>query len=729
MRFRLKPLTFTLLCAFAHHAVADTGLLALRMDKTFNAMGAPAQETPTFVEADDLVGQKENQIEATGNAILRKHGQSIRADRLVYFQDTQDIDARGSVVLEQGGSTMSGPHLKLNLDTHAGIMDQPVFYLTDTDGRGSADVMHIQDKLHYTMDNANYTTCPADNNDWMLKMSGLEIDRDLQLGTAHNAWVEFMGVPILYSPWMDFPLNSQRKSGFLAPLYGDTTVGGKELTVPYYWNIAANRDATFSPRMITKRGVLLYNEFRYLEPAYKGEIHLDTLPNDKLAGRNRSHVSVMHNQAIADSLNGYVSLNSVSDDTYYQDLSNAVESTSTVNLLQEGGLNYSGGWWSAAARVQRYQSLVPNSWAYKRLPQLTLSAQQQYAEANLGFSGEFVDFAHPTSLNAKRLVANPSISYPLVSDPAFYVTPRVAVHSRYYMMGANNTGGLPDASRTLPIYSVDSGIAFEREGKLFGSDYLNTLEPRAFYVYVPYKNQASLPTFDSAQAGFGFSQIFTENRFVGNDTVGDANQVTLALTSRLLEQANGIERLNFMVGQRFSFTTPKIAPTTSNQSDILLAASGRLTNALAFSSALEYDPNISHTQNYNVAANYRPEVGKTLNMGYRFTRNSLRQSDISWQWPLSNHWHAVGRWNYSLQDSRTLDSIAGLEYNQDCWMFRIVVQRFAITSLTNNTGVFVQLELNDFVKVGSDPMMILKKNVSGYTKLNEPANKPSSVLR
>ncbi len=730
MRFRIKPVTFTLLCAFAHHAAADTELLALRMDKTFNAMAASDQETPSFVEADSLVGKKENQIEATGNAILRKRGQSIRGDRLLYFQDTQDLDAQGSVVLEQGGSTMSGPHLKLNLDTNIGVMEQPVYYFSDNDSRGSADVMHIQDKQHYTLDNAVYTTCPADNNDWLLNMSGLDIDREQQIGVAHHAWVRFMGVPILYSPWMDFPLNSQRKSGFLAPVYGDTTIGGKELTVPYYWNIAPNRDATIAPRAITKRGMMVYNEFRYLEPEYSGELHLDVLPNDKLAGRSRMHMSVLHNQSIADRLSGYVNLNSVRDNAYYQDLSNTVESTSTVNLLQEGGLSYSADWWSASARVQRYQSLVPNSWAYKRLPQLTLSAQQSYADANLAFAGEFVDFAHPTSLNAQRLVLNPSVSYPLVSDPAYYVTPSVAVHSRFYMMGVNNAAGLPNASRTIPLYSVDSGIAFEREAKLLGGDYLHTLEPRAFYVYVPYKNQASLPTFDSGLAGFGFSQIFTANRFVGNDTVGDANQMTLALTSRLLDQANGIERLNFMVGQRFSFTTPKIAPSTSNKSDILLAASGKATDALTFDSALEYDPNISHTQNYNAAAHYRPEVGKTLNLGYRFARNTLRQSDISWQWPLSNRWHAVGRWNYSLQDSRTLDSVVGLEYNQSCWMLRLVAQRFAVTNLTNNTGIFIQLELNDFVKVGSDPLETLNKSVPGYTKLNvKPANKPSSVLR
>ncbi len=738
MRFRLKPVAFTLLCTFAHHAGADAELPALRMDKIFMAMAEPEQEAPTFVEADRLTGKKENQLEATGNAILRKHGQSIRADRLLYFQDTQDLDARGSVVLEQDGNTMSGPHLELNLDTSIGTMEQPVFYLAENDGRGSADMMHIHDRQHYTLDNATYTTCPADNQDWLLKMRGLEIDRDRQIGVAHHAWVEFMGLPILYSPWMDFPLNDQRKSGFLSPVFGSTINGGSELTLPYYWNIAPNRDATIAPRVMTKRGVLLNNEFRYLEPRYGGELQLDVLPGDALANRNRTRIHLMHSQSIAGGLNGYVNLHSVSDDAYFRDLGNTVNATSQANLLQEAVLAYGAGWWSATARVQRYQTLqdpaAPIGAPYKRLPQLTANAQRNYSGANLAIAGEFVDFAHPVWENAQRLVLNPSVSYPLVSDPAFYLTPKVALHSTYYAMGANNTRAYSSASRTLPLLSLDSGVAFERDWNLFGGDYVHTLEPRAFYVYVPYQNQNLLPNFDSAQASFDFTQMFAENRFFGSDRVGDANHITLAMTSRLLEQENGTERLKLMIGERFSFKTPQvnlIAPTTTtNKSDILLAASGQVTKAWSFDSEFQYDPNQSHSQRYNIAARYRPELGKSLDLGYRFARNTLRQVDLSGQWPLFDRWRAVGRLNYSLHDNKTLESIAGLEYNQSCWTLRFVAQRFTVAAQQANTGIFLQLELNDFVSVGVDPINALKQNVPSYTKLNEKhANKPGSVLR
>ena len=738
MRFRLKPIAFTLLCTFAHQASADANLLALRMEKTFRAMAPSRQQTPAFIEADYLESLEENRVEAKGNAVLRKPKQSIRADHLVYQQESGLLDAQGNVVLDQDGSTMSGPHLKLNLETSIGFMEKPVFFLAENGGRGAADRLQLHDKQHYSLENASYTTCMAGNQDWLLNMHGFDIDREQQIGIAHSAWVEFMGAPLLYAPWMDFPLSDRRKSGLLAPVLGNTTKGGRELTLPFYWNIAANMDATISPRAMTKRGVSLNNEFRYLKPGFGGELQLDVLPGDMLAKRSRTRLYLVHNQEIAANLKGSVNLNSVSDDAYFRDLGSTVNATSQANLLQEGVLAYNAGWWSASARVQRYQTLQDPgaliATPYKRLPQLTVAAQRSYAGANFGFAGEFVDFSHPTLLNAQRLVINPSVSYPLASSPGYFLTPKIGIHSTHYLMGTNNPGGLPAASRTLPILSMDSGMAFERDWKLFGGEYVHTVEPRVFYVYVPYKDQNQLPNFDSAQAGFDFTQMFTENRFFGSDRVGDANHVTLAVTSRLLDQENGRERLKLMVGERFSYKTPLvnfIAPATNtSKSDILLAASGSVARAWSFDSEFQFDPNQSHSQRYNIAARYRPEAGKSVDLGYRFARNSLRQIDASGQWPLFGLWRGVGRLNYSLQDGKTLESVAGLEYNRSCWTFRFVAQRFTVAAQQANTGIFVQLELKDFIGIGVDPIKTLQQSVPSYTKLNDlSGEKASSVLR
>jgi LPS-assembly protein len=777
MRFRLKPVVLTLLCTFANFALAED----LRTPESEQiAVEQQASDEPVFVEADNLKGTQKNQVEATGNAIMLKSDQTIRADKLLYNQEDGNVEGFGSVVVEQNGNTMKGPYIKLNMDTHAGFMDLPTFFIKENEGRGTGDMLHIQDMQHFTLDQATYTTCPVDNQDWLMKMDSLEIDRDQQIGIAHHARVEFMNVPILYSPWMDFPLGDHRKSGFLSPIIGSTSKGGSQVTLPYYWNIAPNYDATIAPRILTKRGVMLNNEFRYLQPGYTGEVHVDILPNDTITNTNRTRIGLKHAESFGEGLNGTVNYNRVSDNAYYRDLADVVNITSQVNLLQDAALNYNGGWWSTTARAQRYQTLqdplAPIGVPYARMPQLTVNAGQSYSGSNAAFAGEYVSFAHPTALNGQRLVLKPSISYPLISSASYYVTPKLTLHSSYYTMGVNNATALPDASRTLPMLSVDSGVSFDRDVNLFGKDYLNTLEPRAYYVYVPYKNQNLLPVFDTAQAPFSFAQMFTENRFFGNDRVGDANQVTLAITSRFLGQEDGTEHLKLMLGERFSFTAPQVnlvAPTsTTNKSDILLGASGRINSALSFDSELQYSPTMSAVQHYNIMARYRPEAGKVLNLGYRFISDTLgalipgaitptgtttingviypttggmayttiggnnysvaspavRQINASGQWPLSSHWFAVGQWNYSFLDNRLLNGVAGLEYNQSCWMLRLVAHSFTVGTNQTSTGIFLQLELNDLVKVGSDPLTLLKQSVPGYTKMNEkPAS--SSVLR
>ncbi len=738
MRFRLNPVVFFLLCSFVPAAYAEDDALMLKLDRTFISSPKNYDETPVFISAQRLEGKKGNQVEAIGEAELRNRGQAISADHMLYFQSSKDVVADGAVRVEQDGNVIRSPHLQLNLDSNIGVMTQPVFHFGDNHARGDADTLYMKGRQNYILRNVTYTTCPADKDDWLLKVRELEIDRSRQIGVAHSARVEFMGVPILYTPWMDFALSDQRKSGFLGPVFGSTVQGGSELTLPYYWNIAPNRDATLAPRVMTKRGLLLNNELRYMEPAYSGEAHLDVLPGDRLANRTRSRLALTHAQNFGHGLSGSINLNEVSDDAYFRDLSDAVSGTSQTNLVREGVLSYGGGWWNTAVRAQSFQTLqdpaAPVVEPYHRLPQISAGAQRTFSKANVALAGEFVDFRHPTLVNGRRLVLYPSVSYPLIAEPAFYLTPKFGLHNTYYTMGANNSGALPNTTRTVPLFSLDSGITLERDWSLAGQNFEQTLEPRAYYVYIPYRDQNMLPNFDSAQADFSFAQMFTENRFFGSDRIGDANQVTLALTSRLLEPDSGAERIRVAIGQRFSASTPQVnlvAPTdTNNKSDILLAVSGRVTRAWSLDSIFQYNPNQTHSEKFNAAARYQPESGKVLNLGYRFTRNSLRQVDLSTQWPLSGRWHAVARWNYSLQDSRILEALTGLEYNEKCWTVRLVAQRFATAIQQVATGFFVQLELNDLIMVGPDPLSLLRQSIPGYAKSNEtPRDKPMQGLR
>ena len=694
---------------------------------------AKAADKTTIIEADQVIGKKDAQMEAQGNVEVQQGDQKIFADHVLYQQDSADVTADGNVRIEQPGEKVTGPLLKINMDSGVGSMSQPEFQLTNNYARGSAEEMRKTGPLYYEFDKASYTTCPAGQDDWLLNMSRLNIDRDTQTGTAYNAWVEFQGVPLLYTPWMTFPLDGRRTSGLLGPTFGVTNTGGHEITIPFYWNIAPNYDATIAPRRISKRGILYNNEFRYMGSTYMGEAHYDALPKDKLNGLRRTHTALKHTQNLGGGFGASLNLNHVTDDAYFRDISTTVVGGTQTQLLNEGVLSYGGGWWTAVMRAQTFQTLqdplAPVAIPYQRLPQITVAGQKFFDDLQVNMVNEYVDFRHPTTVNGQRVVLYPSITYGLLSNPGYFLRPKVGIHSTHFAMGDNNFNSTPDTTRTLPIFSVDSGMFFERDMKMGDGSYIQTLEPRAYYVKIPYQNQDFLPVYDSAQAAFSFAQMFTENRFYGNDRVGDANMITAALTSRIIDDVGGIERLRVTVGQRYSMEAPQvnlITPDANSRSDILAAAGGRVTNAVTLDGLIQYNPNSHHTMSYNLMSRYRPEVGKVLNLGYRYTRgdipeNDIRLTDVSAQWPLFWHWYLVSRISYSLNDQRFVEALGGLEYNQSCWMLRLVTQSFTTATKQVNTGIFVQLELNELVSLGSDPLGALKMSIPGYTKLNAPS--------
>jgi LPS-assembly protein len=736
MLFRSPLLALSMMLVLPGLAVAED--LPLKLDRTFKRLPPQPEPGVAFISADRLEARQGDQMEASGKVELRQEGRVVQADHLLYDQERQEVFAEGNVSILQGDTRVSGPELKMNLELDTGEMSRPEFYFGENDARGSAASMNMEGRQYQTFRSAVYTTCPAGNDDWLMRMSTLELDRDRQVGVAYNATVEFKSVPLLYTPWMDFALNDGKRSGFLGPTFGSTNSGGSEIMLPYFWNIAPNLDMTLSPRFISKRGTQFNNELRYLQPDFSGEINADVLPGDRVSNLDRSHLGIKHRQNLGGGFTATVDANAVSDDAYYRDLASAVSGTSQANLLREGAVTYAGDGWSASARVQRYQTLqdplAPVAIPYRRQPQLTLNANQGIADSTFNLAGEYVDYRHPTLVSGRRLVLYPSFTYPLLNEPGYFLTPKLGLHYSSYVLDANNIGNIPDTQRTLPIFSVDSGLIFERNDSFLGNEYMQTLEPRAYYVRIPYRDQSFLPNFDTAFTPFSFGQIFTENRFLGSDRVGDADMLTLALTSRVIDGDDGTERLRVAVAERFTFQTPRVnlgaVPDSNSRSDILLMLGGRMTRAWNLDSQLQFNPNQNHTQMYSMAARYNPEAGKLLNLGYRYTRDSLRQMDVSGQWPLFGRWHGVGRFNYSLRDDRILEALGGLEYNAACWSVRLVLQSFTTATDERTTGIFAQLELSDMVRIGSDPLEALRISVPGYIKLNAlPSAKPEQGLR
>jgi LPS-assembly protein len=560
-------------------------------------------------------------------------------------------------------------------------------------------------------------------------VGNLELDRLRDVGVARNATVYFQGVPILYTPWIDFPLSSRRKTGFLTPLVGTTNNSGFEVSLPFYWNMAPNRDYTLTTRVLSKRGVQFDNEFRYLQPSFQGQLRADVLPNDREADETRWAYSIQHTQAITRRLSGYVNAQGVSDDNYFTDLSTNVAATSQSNLPRELGLTYNGDWWSVLARAQTFQTLQtpdnPVTPPYARVPQLVLrAARENIAGVNLDFFGEVVNFDQSDQQSGWRQVYYPWVTYP-IRGPFWYLTPKLGLNYTVYTYPGESR---PADTRTLPIFSLDSGMTFDRSATLLGRGFRQTLEPRVYYVYIPYKNQDSLPVYDTSQADFNLTQVFTENQYTGWDRINNANQITAAVSSRLLDPNSGAEWVRGTLAQRFYFETLQVTlpgqSESTNNSDLLAGLAGHLTRNWSANLDLQYAVEDGDFEKFNIGLRYRPDPRKIVNLGYRFTAGSLEQVDVAALWQLSRRWAGVFRWNYSLMGSELLRGLVGLEYNENCWAARVVAQRFVTGVNEFSSAFFLQLELSGLSRLGISPLKILRENIGGYEEAAPSAATP-----
>ena len=748
----ISRITLAVLCALPLAAGAEQGLKLKPQPSLILMPPSLKEDVPLFLDADRLRGHNERETEAEGAVRLRKRDQAVHADWLRYDKPTSEVSAEGNVRMERGPDVVEGARLRYNLDSDRGFMDSPRYTLhrdtapagqrqvfQATDARGEAQRLLFEGPSQYRAQNAQYTSCAPGNDDWYLKAGDSSIDKSRDIGVARDASIVFKGVPIFYSPYLSFSLHQERKSGFLAPHYGSTDKGGAELTVPYYWNIAPNRDATISPRVMTRRGVLVNTQFRYLDPNYLGEARVELMPEDDARGGTERHAYFLrHNHTLPGGWFGTLNMQKVSDDTYFTDLSTQIAVTSQVLLPREGVIGRNGNWGNAGSyglsgMVQRWQTLqadplAPVTPPYNRQPQVTFTAaRQDVLRSDFDFLGQFVGFDHPTLVNGKRTLAYPSLSLPLQTAFA-QVTPKLGINVTQYSIDPNSAGFV-NQNRTLPIFSTDGTMVLERQTTLGGASYLQTLEPRLYYLYIPYRDQSGIPVFDSGQQDINFATIYSENQYAGWDRINDANQITLGVTSRLISTDTGAERLRAGVAQRFYFDSqrvslPGVPLRTDTSSDLLAAFSGAVAPHWTADAGWQYSTNFSQSQKFNIGTRYQPSPGRVLNLSYRETLNQLRQTDISTQWPVGPGWTVLARWNYSLREQRTLEGLIGAEYNGDCWVLRVVGHRFATTTQQASTTLFVQLELNGVSRIGSNPLETLKRNIGGYARLDPRTQRP-----
>jgi LPS-assembly protein len=748
--------------------------LGLKFDPTLNLEPPTEGQTPIYIFGRTIAGQMEDVIESRSEAEFRKLGMFIKGDFLRHDLVRDEIFAEGQVKLFREGEFYEGQRLQLKLGTTQGFFDDLSFELSTLGGRGTAQRAEFIQPLETKLTEVRYTSCPKDRPAWELRMDSLHIDQVREVGSSEFSRLYWGGAAVLPMGDLSFPLSGRRKSGFLAPKYGTSTKLGFEFMAPFYWNIAPQHDMTLYPRLITKRGVQLGSEFRFLRENALGTINYEVLPNDNVTKETRQYGSVATTYRASDNLTLGLQVERASDDTYFEDLGNSLLASSQRLLPATMTLNSAYRGWSIQAKAQQYQLLqdvnAPLIAPYTLLPRLTLSRSEEnfersgLAPSNWNTTFEASSFRHPTLAEGDRYVAKGAMSWANFHR-GVYFSPRLALHATHYahreegsrdrtnqkynnafatrpefQVYQNNLDGKTESySRVLPTFTADLSTTLERDA-FFGSRTLEqTLEPKLVYTRTPYTDQSNYPVFDTGGPSFNFAQIFSDEGFNGDDRVADLNQLTVGVTSRLIERDTGTEILRGALGQRYYFsdqrvTLPGGVARTDRNSDLLGQLSIFPVRNWNIETQAQYTPRTAKTQAVSLVSRYQPKPARVVSAAYRFVRGSSNTIDVAFQWPIAPHWYAVGRYQHAMrnlgggredQRSGLVEGVAGLEYDGGCWVGRMVFQRYATSATERNTALFFQLELNGLGRIGTSPLPVLERGIPNYQMINEIAPVPS----
>jgi len=734
---------------------------------------------PVQLWARELRSQIEQETQATGEVELHRGGLTLTAETLRYLNAQQQAIAQGKVHVERGADVFDGTEASINLNDQSGSVLQPQFTLGRNGASGLASRMDFSGSRSFQADGAEYTSCvrqPGQEPDWVLSMDHLSLDFERNEGRADGAVLRFLGAPILVLPVLSFPVTEEPKSGWLPPSLNIDTSAGIVISEPYYWRIAPNLDALFAPEIATKRGTGVRGDFRYLLPSDEGRLEYHVLPDDQMVGGQRYSLFAEHDGAWGDAGRYGWSAQLASDDSYWKDFSHYLPSLTPRLLPQQAWASQRWALSEATevqtyARVQSWQVLQDSTALitppYQRLPQLGMRLNTQgwqglryelETEANHFQLGDLPSGVTPSLTlpqEGARLHAVQALYLPLDSGWG-WLTPRLALNSAAYHYSytklSEDSSSLDDgvqigqtmsrnASRSIPTFSLDMGLRFERDAAPFGKDLVQTLEPRLHYVRTPRRShQADLPLFDTAGSDFNAVSIYADNAFSGVDRVSDANQLTLGATSRLLSADNGVERLRFGMAQRFLFREQELTTDGSNGSsggkfsDLLLFGSGQINEQWHMDSTVQYNVDIKRPVRTIASLSYQPGPFQTLSGTYRYTRDLSEQVELGWQWPLYRSdspraggnchgvFYGVGRAVYSMRDNRLTDTLLGMEYDAGCWIVRAVAQKVSTSSSESTTHFMLQLELVGLSRLGSNPLQTLKDNIPGYRLLRDENN-------
>ena len=688
-----------------------------------------------------------------GNIDLTRADQHLISDKASYDTVAETMDAQGNVIYSEDTLALSSETASLSMGKDEARLRKAQFIAAEAPLRGSADVMYRDSKSLSRYHEATFTSCPPGNQDWVAHAERLKINRESGLGSAKNAWLEFKGAPVMYLPYISFPVDDRRTSGLLAPTWGSTQRNGFDMTAPFYWNIAPNVDDIITPRYMEKRGFMLRNKFRYLTDISKGSLGTEVLPNDELTNETRYSATFKDDTRFTKHLRTKADLNYVSDEEYFNDLNNALGFQTNSFLPSHAYINYSRPDVLFSTSAHHYQSvdktIEPVFMPYDILPRVQLDLNHNFDNMplTLEMGNQYTHFYHNELVNGQRFSTAPAVSFPVETSAGFFIPKVTGQYTQYQLNQLTEPDQKSSISRVLPIFSVDGGMMFEKDLEIGDSNFTHTLEPRAFYLYIPRVNQDEIPLFDTSAYDTNFYSLFRENRFSGNDRIQDANQITLAGTTRLIDSKSGLEPAKLSFGQIIYFQDRTVSlydknnpnsiyapPQTSTTSNFVGELSGQFTRHLSYMTGAQWDPLANGFARTQAVLKYRNQPDQIFEIGYRWRNDTppdlfsqpqtqISQFDTSFRWPIAAGWYGLGRWQYSFNFDKTTESFIGVEKENCCWRFRIIGRRYINGATTTNidapdakaeNALFVQLELKGLSSFGNQVDQFLQQNLPGY---------------
>ncbi len=696
----------------------------------------PVAATPIDIDANSLTYQRDTDVaELNGNIQIIRGNQQIDATTLRWHRTTGELESDGQIRFDTPGLRVIGHNAHFNLDQDRGqINDAHYRFSGNVNLRGHAEKITIHQPQLIQFDQLFHTACRPGDTAWSLQAQRMDIDRARGRGIAHHARLRIKDVPVLYTPYLSFPIDNRRQTGFLIPSIGSTDATGIDLSIPYYLNLTPNLDATLTPRVMTERGLMLGGELRYLTPFDRGLLNIEVIPEDRRYENGatwRGAVRMKQTGQFGQHWYTHLDYSVVSDDQYLEDFGNSLEVTSTRRLLQQGDLTYFARDWSLLMRAEAFQAidpdLAPADRPYGRLPQLLFSTRSFKPISGLTtqFEAEYDLFDHDHRVHGQRIAAQPQFNWPLVRSYG-HLIPGMRFAFANYVLNDVTVGDSESPSYAIPSIDLDGKLIFERTFTHQQHDWLQTLEPRLYYVYTPYKDQSDIPIFDSSELNFSFANLFRPNRFTGRDRIGDANQLTLGLTTRLLNQMSGDEQLRLSVGQIYYFADQRVQITGPAEPGGSSPFAGELAAHLfgywngRTSFQWNADQKESAWQKRSIGLQYRHPNRQLLNVIYRFDTGNdattgYEDSDVSFRLPINPKVEMVGRWLYSILHEQTMEAIAGVEYGSCCWRVRFVGRHFKNRPDSSGShSVMLQVELAGLGKIGSSIDQFLAREIYDY---------------